>query len=270
MTTDFASLVVLTYKRPDQTRASMESLLNTTYGTPYELIVVDDGSRDPNWPMLMQCARNQELSTFIVNAGRNMGVGHGFNRGFQVARGKWLAKLDADLEYKEGWLDQGVRILETFPGVGMVGFFDYKNYNPADTRFEKIDPLKIDDVVVGYTVTDFVGSAFLVRRDDYLRLGIEGIDWQFRAGKLVAVATSESPKWIGMDEFSDAFAEDVMWKQRIQKMGYTLAITVPDTISNHGFGLGLSTVVVPDHEGKPTVSKIAKEPLLFGKKRKAM
>jgi len=267
--TDFATLVVLSYRRPESTRDSLESLLNNTYGIQYELIVVDDGSRDPNWPMLMQCARREELSSFILNAGKNMGVGHGIRRGFEVGRGKWLVKLDADLEYTPGWLDAGVAILENFPKVGVVGFFDYRNYNPIDERFTKKEELKIAGQVVGATVTDFVGSAFMIRRDDYLKLGVEGVEWKFEDGKLVATAMSESPKWRGFDEFSEAFAEDVMWKQRMQALGYELAITVPDMMRNHGFGLGKSTVVEMDENKQPRVHAIHTEPLLFGRKRQA-
>jgi glycosyltransferase involved in cell wall biosynthesis len=268
---DYASLVVLTYHRPDNSRDSLESLLNNTYGLPFELIVVDDGSRDANWPMLMQTARAEEISTFVLNAGKNLGVGHGINRGFGMARGKWLVKLDADLEYMPGWLEAGAKILDTFPKVAVVGFFDYQNYNPSDDRFRKTGELRHNDELLGYTVTDFVGSAFMIRAEDYRRFGVSGLEWKYDADAKQPVITNAEGdvQWVGFPEFSDAFAEDVEWKVRMQKMGYELAILPTDLIRNHGFGLGKSTVVVATEEG-PQVTKIHNKPLLFGKKRQAI
>jgi glycosyltransferase involved in cell wall biosynthesis len=48
MDRNFASLVVLSYKRPEMLKRSLESLKANT-NVPYELIVVDDGSRDECW-----------------------------------------------------------------------------------------------------------------------------------------------------------------------------------------------------------------------------
>jgi hypothetical protein len=102
-------------------------------------------------------------------------------------------------------------------------------------------------------VDDFVSSAFMIRRDDWLTHGV--IDG----------------KWRGFEEGSAAFAEDVEWKKRMQAAGYLCAITTPDTMVNTGFGLGSSTVVVADDEGQPVVQAISSEPVLFGglKKEKA-
>ncbi len=128
---NFASLVVLSYKRPDFLRRSLTSLGDKYAGkTPYEIIVVDDGSPE-NWEYLHQLMRLRLISSVVTNAGCNLGVGASMNRGFSVARGKWIVKLDADLEYRTGWLDAGILILEWFKDVGCVGFFDYNNTTPT-------------------------------------------------------------------------------------------------------------------------------------------
>lgn len=264
---DFASLVVLSFKRPDSLKRSLESLLNNSDGVPYELIVHDDGAGSDgsgrvNMTMLSQMARQRLLTTLILNAGDNLGVGTAMNRGFSIARGRWVVKLDADLEYRPGWLKAGVDLLEKRPDVAVVGFFDFRNYNPKDDRFNKLSELRDSDgKMLGYEVDDFVGSAFMMRRADWLKYGISGINWtpdgaHFESGKDVG--------FVGFEEGSAAFAEDVAWKKYMQSLGFKMAITTDDTISNFGFGLGNSTVVVEGDDGKPVVAKISNRPLLFG------
>src|SRR3989304_4135842 len=161
---DFASLVVLSYLRPDFLQRSLASLVDSTYGlVPYELIVVEDGSRDANWPFLMQLARSRDLSSIVFNAGDNLGVGVSMNRGFSIARGKWLAKLDADLEYRPGWLEAGTQILDQCPEVACLGFFDYRHYSPADERFNRLGEIQVGGEGVAYAGGDFVSSAMLLR-----------------------------------------------------------------------------------------------------------
>lgn len=236
----YASLVVLSYHRPDYLAESLDSLReNSAVGIPYELIVVDDGSHDACWTYLMQCARQCLVSTVIINAGSNLGVGEGMRRGFDVATGDYLVKLDADLKYKFGWLAAGVKILEEDKETACVGFFDYRNYTPDDDRFNILERRKIGELEYGI-VDDFVSSAMIFKRDTFNKYG-------------------------PLDSGSDAFAEDVMFKRKLQENGLKCAITIPDYIKNIGFGLGRSEVVKLGSDGKPQVTKISHRPLIFGR-----
>lgn len=238
---NFVSLVVLSYRRPQFLSQTLQSLWMNTVDIPYELIVVDDGSRDACWPFLFQMLRQQLISTLVVNGGQNLGVGEGIYRGFAIAQGNYLAKLDADLEYHPGWLAAGVAILDARPDIGMVGFFDYRHYAPQDVRFNVLEKDLVGDQAIGI-VDDFVSSAFLIRRETYEQFG-------------------------PIDRGSDAFAEDIMFKRKLQAAGLKLAITIPDLIVNRGFGLGNSIVVQPGPDGEPVVTRIAHQPLLFGGRR---
>lgn len=262
MSNDYASLVLLTYKRPDFTDRTLTSLKAAKNHTPYELIVVDDGSRDGNWPMLLSALREREISSLVVNAGENMGVGVGINRGFMLGRGKYLVKLDADLLFKPGWLDAGAELLEAREDIATVGFFDYLNYVPGDTRFNHLEPIMVNGVQKGWIVDDYVGSAFMLRRRDYLKFGVENVrynDWEDAHPQLTG-----EPRFVGFEEGSAAFAEDVAWKRKMTDLGFKHAITAPDYIHNFGFGVGNSTVVPSlDAEGKAVVQTISQQPLVF-------
>jgi GT2 family glycosyltransferase len=239
---EFASLAVLSYRRPQILQQSLESLRHNTF-YPHELIVNDDGSEEC-WFLLHNMMWTRELSSVIINTGMNMGVGESLYRCWACAKGNYLAKLDADLVYTKGWLEEGVRLLENHKDVGALGFFAYPHPNP-DHRItrNREDPskdnslieIRDDEIEI---VHDFVSSAMLIRREDYERFG-------------------------PVERGSTAFAEDVMFKKAMQEGGMKMALTPKDWIQNIGFGLDKSVVVTPDEQGKPVVTKIAQEPLLF-------
>lgn len=229
----FASLILLSYKRPAFLQRTLESLwANTEF--PYELIVVDDGSRDECWPYLMQLLEAKKVSTVIFNAGLNMGIGTGVNRGFATASGDYLVKLDSDLEFKAGWLTRGVQILTAFPEIWALGFFRY-HLDPVDHKKMHLEFRHKEGLSVEI-VRDFVSSAMMLRRDTYWDLG-------------------------RFPEHDSAFAEDIIFKSRIRERGGLLGLTMQDWIHNFGFGIPHSVVVKPDM----TVTPVHDSPLVFSK-----
>jgi GT2 family glycosyltransferase len=239
---DFASLAVLSFRRPQLLQQSLESLRKNTF-YPHELIIHDDGD-DNCWFLLYNMTWARQLSTIIINTGMNMGVDEALHRCWACAKGKYLCKLDTDLLYINGWLEEGVRLLDAYDDVGALGFFAYPHYNP-DHRItrNREDPSKDNSLIEIRNgeieiVHDFVSSAMLIRRRDYEIYG-------------------------PIERGSRAFAGDIMLKRAMQEGGLKMAITPKDWIQNIGFGLDKSVVVTPDEKGQPVVTKIAQEPLLF-------
>jgi len=151
----YASLCVLSYERPDFLIRSLESLKeNTKY--PYELIVNDDASLNQKVSSyLTEQYFNGHISHLILNSGQNMGVGRAFRNCIGVSNGDYIFKLDADLEYKPGWLETVVNIIENNKDAGCVGLFNYLNYVPTDERFIKLEEREDCNVV-----KDFVNSGY--------------------------------------------------------------------------------------------------------------
>ena len=218
----FASIVVLSFNRPRYLADSITSLHSHTL-FPYELIVVDDGSIDYDTIKVIQTYMKRGdgvhpypwISTAIFNCGKNIGLGAGINRGFNVARGDYLLKMDADLRYKEGWLTEATELLDTFPEVGMLGLFHY-HHDPCDHEKEFIEYRNWEGKTIEI-VNDFVGSCMVMRREVYEKNGL------FREDKV--------------------FSEDVAYKEMLQDRGYLLGLPVEDKVVNIGFGEQHSSLI---------------------------
>lgn len=166
--TKFVSICLLAYKRPEQLKSCIKSLKeNTVY--PYELIVNLDGFNNTDEDNVRACDiaysyyRSGDISKLILVGGKNRGVGTSFKNCADMAEGDYIVKCDTDITFDKGWLTRGVDTLET-TNVNAVGFFDYKNYDPNDHRFDQ----RIDKG--GYwEVDDLVSSVYLFRRRDLIK-----------------------------------------------------------------------------------------------------
>ncbi len=66
-------------------------------GYPYEIIAVDDGSRDTSFAILRQLA-SQDRRVRVIRFRRNFGQTAAFSAGFDRARGEAIVTIDADLQ----------------------------------------------------------------------------------------------------------------------------------------------------------------------------
>ena len=232
-----ASLCVLTFNRPDVTRRSLRTLSANTRA-PYELIILDDGSNDTTQAYLGTLIRQHAVSTVLFNTDRNLGIGIAVNRGFQIARGDYLFKLDADLMYEPGWLTESMRLLQQHKKIGCLGLFKY--WHKPRIFSENI----IETYLDYYEVVDFVGSAIGMRREVYDQFG----------------------PWF---ETSHTFGEDKQFKMAVQAAGFHLALPKNDLAQNVGFGEYKTSLIKEVHmdTGKHIYHVPFKEPLIFGKRK---
>jgi len=114
--TDLVSIIILNYKTLEVLKPCVGSVVaKTTH--PFELIVVDNGSRDRsvNW------ARKNPCVDVVVANKANYGWCKGNNVGIKVARGKFILLLNSDTIVRtRGWLGKMVKIAQQ-KTVGTVG-----------------------------------------------------------------------------------------------------------------------------------------------------
>jgi glycosyl transferase family 2/sulfotransferase family protein len=84
---------------------------------PYELIVVDDGSRQPR--TLEVFAALEAAGYFVVHQ-ENQGLAAARNRGIELATGSYILPLDSDNRLLPGFPEAAMRVLDEDPRVGVV------------------------------------------------------------------------------------------------------------------------------------------------------
>lgn len=114
MSTPRVSVVIPTYNYARFVCNAVDSVLSQTY-QDYEIIVVDDGSRDDTGDVL---APYGDLIRYIRQ--ENAGPSTARNNGIGLARGEFIAFLDADDLWLPHKLENQVRFLDANPEFGMV------------------------------------------------------------------------------------------------------------------------------------------------------
>ncbi len=113
------SIIVVTYKNIDLSRLCIESVIrNTTYPN-YELIVIDNDSRDGTANYLYYMAERYERINILINQ-KNLGFAAANNQGLAMSTGDYLILLNNDTVTPRGWLAPMLNHLRD-KQIGLVG-----------------------------------------------------------------------------------------------------------------------------------------------------
>ncbi|MCC6413972.1 MAG: glycosyltransferase family 2 protein [Saprospiraceae bacterium] len=95
MANPLISVVVCVYNEQDNIKPMIEQIEQALEGMDYELVYVDDGSKDQTLPIL-KSINNPRLR--VVEFRRNYGQSAALAAGIEYARGQWIATMDGDLQ----------------------------------------------------------------------------------------------------------------------------------------------------------------------------
>ena len=116
----FITVVVTTYNQADKVERCLDSVLGQTY-SHFEVIVVDDGSKDQTFELLQKYKANEKVTLYRQDnfggpaRGRNYGITHG--------KGDWVAFLDGD----DWWYSQKLEKVAALT-IGQDVIFHELNY----------------------------------------------------------------------------------------------------------------------------------------------
>jgi GT2 family glycosyltransferase len=123
---------------------------NTT--SPYRLIIVDDGSTDPEvWPLLNRIAQ-EHPNTVLIRNPVNQGFPKAVNTGAQYTRNHFVI-LNTDVEVPKGWLERLMRpiiedssVASTTPFSNNATICSFPNIGEDNRIFDIFDNLDVDQV----------------------------------------------------------------------------------------------------------------------------
>jgi len=120
------SVVMSVYNAEKYLDESIQSILSQTYSN-FEFIIINDGSTDKSLKIIESYAKND--NRIVVISRENKGLIASLNEGIVKAKGKYIARMDADDISLPKRLDKQVNLMEARPNVGICGtaikmFFD--------------------------------------------------------------------------------------------------------------------------------------------------
>ena len=108
------SLVVPCYNEAENVAAFQDAVLEAFEGCgyDYEIIFVDDGSKDATLHNLRKLHKAQRCPVKVVSFSRNFGKEAGIYAGMQQADGEYISLIDADLQQRPEIVRDMVKILD--------------------------------------------------------------------------------------------------------------------------------------------------------------
>lgn len=216
------SIIILSWNAFDYTYRTISSVHSFTK-TPFELIVVDNGSSSETVSQLKRLEFKGLIHKLILNR-KNQGFAKGNNQGFAEANGQYLLALNSDIIVSPHWDGRLINALKKLPKVGAVG-----PMANIDIGLQRLKEVGYDEEGIFNDISEFIefserhaiensgritlveslgGYCLLLRRNVYEHIG--GFDEAFEVG----------------------IFEDNDFCFRIQENGYSLAI-VRDAVIHH-------------------------------------
>lgn len=134
-------------------------------GRPYEVVLVDDGSRDGSGELLDQRA-NEDPHLVVLHLARNSGQTAAFIAGFRRARGEVLVTLDADGQNPPSEIP---RLLEAMDhGADVVAGYRRRRRDSAWRKLQSRIANAVRNRLSGETIRD-TGCSLKAIRSEFLR-----------------------------------------------------------------------------------------------------
>ncbi|MEN6324654.1 MAG: glycosyltransferase [Syntrophomonas sp.] len=117
MNLPLVTVLMAVYNGEAYLKESIESILNQTF-VDFEFLIIDDASTD-NSRMLL--GKYRDFRIRVVGNSQNLRLAKSLNRGIEMARGKYIARMDADDISLPQRLEKQVAFMESHPEIGVSG-----------------------------------------------------------------------------------------------------------------------------------------------------
>lgn len=196
------SIITLTYNNLEtSTKPFISSILENTSDMDYELIIIDNFSKDGTVEYLHAIQTIHSNIRVIFNPA-NLGYSKGNNQGLKLAKGDILCLVNNDVLFSPNWLKNLVSVVSSHPEIGLASptvnepgdRYSVRNYNELFERHKQQSAVEFE-----YTCSSSF-CCVCMRRDVFEKVGY--LD----------------------EEFSPAYYEDDDYCLRVLYQGYKNAV----------------------------------------------
>lgn len=152
------SLVIPAYNEQENIPTLLDrvSQAMNSIGRPFEVIIVDDGSTDQT-PHLLRAGQQKHTWLRVLRMKKNGGQSAAFEAGFQAARGRYIATIDADLQNDPEEIPRLLSMLES-SGVDMITGWRKDRQDTPFRRWQSRQANRIRNWISQETVIDSASS----------------------------------------------------------------------------------------------------------------
>lgn len=208
------SVIMPAYNAKRYIAEAIESILNQTF-KDFEFIIIDDCSIDNTWEIIQEYAKKDKRIIPLINKD-NLKLSKTLNEGIAIARGKYIARMDADDISVEDRLQRQFDYMEKNSDVGIVGgsmeirdlnnkIIGKRRYNLADDQIRK----KI------YRYSPFCHPLIMIRKSVLSQIGDYDEKWNPAEDYELYFRIGKCSKFANLD--------DVLLKYRIVPKSMTTA-----------------------------------------------
>lgn len=176
------SVIVPVYNVENQLRMCCDSLLQQQVSGDYEILLIDDGSRDASGKICDEYAAQHPERIRVIHQ-PNRGAGAARNTGIEHAQGEYLVFCDSDdwvdPDYLQQFLDAGMND-QTMPFTGIIQHREGKSDRQLIAPAMDVSGANCIDAIIALRRCDMLGfsvNKMLVKRiieENHLRF-IEGL-----------------------------------------------------------------------------------------------
>jgi len=219
------SIIIVNYKTKELAKDAIQSVFDKTEGVEYEIIVVDNDSRDGSAEYLRNKFGNK---IELIEAGANHGFGAGNNIGIGRAKGKYIFLLNPDAKLLNNAIKMFYDYMELNADVGACcGNLYDGNMNPAVSCLKLSPSVHVQIYLIYlFLIYNLMGVKFLKFDKKlsgyYFNYGDKISNIGYVSGADMFLRKSVLDKTGLFDENIFMYAEDTDLSCRIKKAGFKL------------------------------------------------
>lgn len=159
------SIVIPLYNEEESLSELFGWIRRTLENTPwsYEVIFVDDGSRDNSWKIISEVAQ-QHPQAKGIKFRRNYGKSAALNEGFKEAAGEVVITMDADMQDSPDEIPELYRMIKE-QGYDLVSGWKKKRYDPLSKTIPSRFFNRVTGTMTGIRLHDFNCGLKAYRRE---------------------------------------------------------------------------------------------------------